>query len=162
MKPLACLALLALAPLGEQATPADPAPAASSKVSTFLMFEGGRAEEAMRLYVSLFEGSKVEDLELYGPGDPLGKEGTVKHAVFSLAGRDYHCIDSSFDHPFTFTPSVSLFVTCESEAEIDELFAELSVDGEVMMPLQAYPFARKFVWLSDRFGVSWQLILPNE
>lgn len=72
------------------------------------------------------------------------------------------CIDSSVKHAFTFTPAMSLFVTCDSETEIDEVFAKLSKGGNVFMPLQAYPFAEKFAWCSDRFGVSWQLMLPKE
>ncbi|MNG41952.1 3-demethylubiquinone-9 3-methyltransferase [compost metagenome] len=64
-------------------------------------------------------------------------------------------------HAFTFTPSMSLYVTCETEAEIDRLFGSLSEGGSVMMPLAAYPFSEKFGWLSDRFGVSWQLTLAK-
>jgi predicted 3-demethylubiquinone-9 3-methyltransferase (glyoxalase superfamily) len=57
---------------------------------------------------------------------------------------------------------MSLFVDCESEAEIDRLFSKLADGGQVLMPLNAYPFSRKFGWLSDRFGVSWQLNLAND
>lgn len=130
------------------------------KVTTFLMFEG-KAEEAMTFYVSLFPDAKVVSIMRYGPGEP-GPEGTIKHATFSIAGQQLMCIDSYVEHGFTFTPAMSLFVTCESEPEIDGLFAKLSKDGQVAMPLDAYPFARKFAWVADRFGVSWQLILPNE
>ena len=56
---------------------------------------------------------------------------------------------------------ISLFVDCANEAEIDRLFAELSEGGSVLMPLAAYPFSRKFGWLADKFGVSWQLNLPS-
>jgi len=55
---------------------------------------------------------------------------------------------------------MSLFVMCESEREIDHLFSKLAEGGKVMMPLQAYPFSKKFAWLADQFGVSWQLSLP--
>jgi predicted 3-demethylubiquinone-9 3-methyltransferase (glyoxalase superfamily) len=70
-------------------------------------------------------------------------------------------IDSPVKHDFTFTPAMSLFVDCADEAEIDALFAKLSEGGKVLMPLAAYPFSRKFGWLSDRFGVSWQLNLAS-
>lgn len=127
------------------------------KITTFLMFEG-RAEEAMTLYTSLFADAAIESLTRHGDdaGDSAGK---VQHAVFSLAGQRFMCIDSPVEHAFGFTPATSLFVTCDSEAEVDALFAALSEDGEVMMPLDSYPFARRFAWLSDRFGVSWQLSL---
>jgi predicted 3-demethylubiquinone-9 3-methyltransferase (glyoxalase superfamily) len=57
---------------------------------------------------------------------------------------------------------MSLFVDCGDEAEIDALFGKLSDGGQILMPLNAYPFSRKFGWLSDRYGVSWQLNLPND
>ncbi len=125
------------------------------KITPFLMFVG-RAEEAMRFYVSLFEGSEVLSIQRYGPNES-GAEGSVMHATFSLAGQPFMCIDSSVEHPFTFTPSISLYVTCESVEEVDRLFARLSEGGQVMMPLDAYPFAERFAWVADRFGVSWQL-----
>lgn len=60
---------------------------------------------------------------------------------------------------FTFTPAVSLFVECADEAELDEAYAKLSEDGAVLMPLGNHGFSRKFGWVNDRFGVSWQLNL---
>jgi predicted 3-demethylubiquinone-9 3-methyltransferase (glyoxalase superfamily) len=155
MKTLA-LALLAALPLAYQATKEVPAP--PDKVAVHLMFEG-EAEEAIELYVSLLPGSEVESIERYGPGEE-GTEGSVKLATVSLAGLPTLFFDSSLDHPFTFTPSISLFVTCESEAELDKLFAELSKDGQVLMPPSDYGFSKKFTWVEDRFGVSWQLNLP--
>jgi predicted 3-demethylubiquinone-9 3-methyltransferase (glyoxalase superfamily) len=126
-------------------------------VATLLMFEGA-AEKAMNLYISLFRGSEIKRIERYGPGEP-GVEGTVKRADFTLGGYDLICIDSAVKHDFTFTPSISIFVDCEDEAELDRAFKELSEDGKVFMPLGNYGFSTKFVWLSDRFGVSWQLNL---
>lgn len=130
----------------------------SSKVSTFLMFQGKQAEEAMNFYVSLFKDASVTFIRRYGPGEP-GDEGSVMQAAFTLNGQNFMCIDSSVKHAFTFTPATSIFVNCTSEAEIDALHAKLSEGGQVMMPLGEYPFARKFVWLADRYGVSWQLSL---
>ena len=127
------------------------------EVTTFLMFEG-KAEEAMTFYVSLFPGSEVDRVEKYGPGEP-GKDGSVKKADFTLAGHRLACIDSPAKHGFTFTPSISLFVECADEAELDRAFAALSAGGAVMMPPGNYGFSQKFTWVSDRFGVSWQLNL---
>mgnify|MGYP005844270925 CR=1 FL=1 len=126
-------------------------------VTPFLMFEG-LAEEAMRFYVELFHGSEVLFVERYGADEP-GKEGSVKRAEFSLAGQKIICIDSPVKHAFSFTPSVSLFVECESEPELQMVFDELSSGGSVLMPLDNYGFSRKFAWVADRFGVSWQLNL---
>jgi len=125
------------------------------KVTTFLMLDGV-AEEAMGFYVSLFRGSEIQRVERYGPGEQ-GAEGTVKQATFTLAGRDFMCIDSPVKHAFTFTPSISLFVECESESELESAFSRLSDGGGVLMPLGNYGFSTKFGWLNDRFGVSWQL-----
>lgn len=123
------------------------------------MFEG-RAEEAMNLYTSLFENSKITSIVRYQQNEP-GIEGTVKRATFSLNGTEYICIDSFVKHNFTFTPAMSIFADCDSEQEIDKLFDELSKGGQVMMPLGKYPFSEKFGWTSDRFGVSWQLNLKK-
>lgn len=127
------------------------------QIATFLMFEG-RAEEAMNLYVSLFPNSRVEGILRYAENEE-GPAGTVRHASFSLNGQPFMCIDSPAPHGFTFTPAISLFATCDTEDELDAVYAALSDGGQVLMPLGAYPFSRKYAWLSDRFGVSWQLSL---
>src|SRR5262245_41796407 len=127
-------------------------------VATFLMFQG-TAEEAMNFYVSLFKGSEVNRIERYGPGEP-GAAGSVKRADSILAGHHLSCIDSPIQHGFTFTPSISLFVDCDDEAELDGAFQQLSAGGAVLMPPANYGFSTKFTWVQDRFGVSWQLNLP--
>ena len=128
-----------------------------TKVTPFLMFEG-QAEDAMNFYVSLFKDARVSNIKRYGKGEP-GPEGSVMLATFSLNGQDIMCIDSPAKHAFTFTPSISLFVTCGTTQEVDDLFAKLSPGGQVMMPLDKYPFSERFAWVADRYGVSWQLML---
>jgi predicted 3-demethylubiquinone-9 3-methyltransferase (glyoxalase superfamily) len=130
----------------------------STRVATFLMFTG-QAEQAMSFYVSLIPGSQVQSVKKYGPGGS-GVEGSVELAHFTLGGQAFMCIDSAVKHAFTFTPSMSIFVTCQSEEEVDRLYAQLVEGGTAMMPLGAYGFSRKFGWVQDRFGVSWQLNLP--
>lgn len=129
------------------------------KITTFLMFDG-QAEEAMKLYTSVFANSEIISITRYGANE-AGKEGTVQHAAFSLAGQQFMCIDSNVKHEFTFTPAMSLYVTCESEAEIDAVYERLSQNGQVFMPLGEYPFSRKFGWVGDKFGVTWQLTLAS-
>ena len=121
------------------------------------MFEGS-AEEAMNFYVSLFENSEVTSIERYGAGEP-GAEGSVKRADFIIGGHHLICIDSPAKHDFTFTPAISVYVECESEAAINDAFDQLSAGGRIYMPLDNYGFSTKFGWISDRFGVSWQLNL---
>lgn len=129
------------------------------KATPFLMFEGN-AEEAMKYYTSLIEDSEITSISRYGSDGP-GQEGSVILAAFTLKGQEFMCIDSNIHHEFTFTPSFSIYLTCSSEDEIDHLFEKLSEAGSVLMPLGDYSFSKKFAWTVDRFGVSWQLNLPN-
>jgi predicted 3-demethylubiquinone-9 3-methyltransferase (glyoxalase superfamily) len=129
----------------------------AQKITTMLMF-AGQAEEAIGFYTSLFDDAGIEFIERYGPGYP-GPEGQVVHSRFKLKGQVLMAMDSHVEQSFTFTPSISLFVGCADEAEIDRLAAALSQGGSVMMPLDKYPFATKYAWVQDRFGVSWQLML---
>jgi predicted 3-demethylubiquinone-9 3-methyltransferase (glyoxalase superfamily) len=134
------------------------------KTTTFFMFVGkqhGKAEEAIHFYVSLFKNSRIVNLVRYGAGEGE-PEGTVKHAVFTLNGQEYMAMDSNQAHQFTFTPAISIFVTCETEEEIDTLFKELSNGGSVFMELNKYPFSEKFGWVEDKFGISWQLNLVGK
>jgi predicted 3-demethylubiquinone-9 3-methyltransferase (glyoxalase superfamily)/uncharacterized protein YndB with AHSA1/START domain len=137
------------------ATPAPAFLAESDAVAPLLMFVGA-AEEAMRFYVSVFFPARIERLERHGPGDP-GAEGSVKYATLRLGDRVVHCIDSPPVHAFTFTPAVSLAVRGANANTVQTMFARLSEGGEVLMPLDTYPFAERFAWVTDRFGVSWQL-----
>lgn len=127
-------------------------------VRPFLMFQNKDAEAAMRCYVSLFPDGKVNELVYFEKGEP-GAEGSVKMGSFTVAGQTIRVFDSPVKHAFDFTPSSSLFVECESEAELDRLFAALVEGGSALMPLGDYGFSRKFGWVNDRFGVSWQLNL---
>ncbi len=128
-------------------------------ITPFLTFFG-QAEEAMTFYMSLFDQSEVLSIQRYGPND-AGPEGSVMHATFTLRCQPFMCSDSYVTHDWTFTPAISLFVTCRTDEEIGRLFARLSQDGAVFMPLDAYPFSEKFAWVSDRYGVSWQLTLDR-
>lgn len=130
-----------------------------SKITTFLMFDG-KAEEAMNFYTSIFYNSEITSISRYGANE-VGVEGTVIHATFSLNGQEFMCIDSNLKHDFSFTPSISLHVTCDSDDEIERIFATLSQEGAVFMPLATYPFSKKFGWAADKFGVSWQLKLAD-
>lgn len=125
----------------------------------FLMFEG-TAEEAMQFYVSLFDDAGVVSMERWGAHD-VGAEGKIKKAQFTLCGRSFYCSDSPIEHAFTFTPSLSLFVDLDSGTSLERVFAQLANDGKVLMPVDDYGFSKKFGWVNDRYGVSWQLNLPQ-
>ena len=125
------------------------------QITTFLMFPG-TAQAAMDFYCSLFPGAHIVSVKRYGPGES-GTEGSVMHAIFALGGQEFMCIDTNAAHGFTFTPAMSLYIRCATEAEIDVLFTKLSDGGSVLMPLGSYPFSKRYAWVSDKFGVSWQL-----
>jgi predicted 3-demethylubiquinone-9 3-methyltransferase (glyoxalase superfamily) len=126
----------------------------NQKITTFLMFTG-QAEEAMNFYTSLFDEAEIKSVV-------RREDGSVLHAMFTINGQTFKCTDSEVEHDFTFTPSMSLFVTCDTEEEIDRLFEKLSQDGAVLMPLSDYPFSEKFAWVEDKYGVSWQLNLAKQ
>jgi predicted 3-demethylubiquinone-9 3-methyltransferase (glyoxalase superfamily) len=134
---------------------------ATLNVRPFLMFQGNNAEQAMQLYVSLIPRSQIVNIVRYGAAGP-GAEGSVMKATLSIAGQEVMCIDSPVKHAFSFTPSFSFFVDCESEQQLREIAAALGEGGGVLMELANYGFSRQFTWLNDRYGVSWQLNLPNE
>lgn len=130
------------------------------KTTTFLMFVGeqcGKAKEAIEWYTSLFKDSEIKSIEYIKADETSGKEGLVKIATFTLAGQEYIANDSPAPHQFTFTPAISIFVSCDSEEELENLFKALSINGKVLMPLDNYGFSKKFAWINDRYGVSWQL-----
>ncbi|HEV2668243.1 MAG TPA: VOC family protein [Blastocatellia bacterium] len=130
-----------------------------NNITTFLMFEG-KAEEAMNFYTSLFTDSAIKSISRYGENEG-GAAGTVRHAVFALNGQEFMCIDSPIKHGFTFTPAMSLFVSLDTESELDKIYAALSDGGQILMPLGAYPFSKKYGWVNDKYGVSWQLTLAD-
>jgi predicted 3-demethylubiquinone-9 3-methyltransferase (glyoxalase superfamily) len=114
------------------------------KIVPFLWFNG-QAEEAMNFYVSLFKNSKVLSVSRYGETGP-GPKGTVMSVTFELEGQQFYALNGG--PQFTFTPAISLFVNCETQAEVDDLWGKLSEGGEV------HPCG----WLRDKFGLSWQVI----
>jgi len=130
-----------------------------NNITIFLMFDG-KAEEAMNFYLSLFTDSAIKSISRYGENED-GPAGTVRHAVFALNGQEFMCIDSFVKHGFTFTPAMSLFVRLGAENELDKLYAALSEGGQILMPLDAYPFSNKYGWVNDKYGVSWQLTLAD-
>lgn len=128
------------------------------KITSFLTFQKNDAEEAMNFYINLFNNSKIVDIKRWGMEGP-GKEGTIMHAKFLLNGQLFMCSDSPPVHEWDFTPAISNYVECKTDEEINNLWQKLSENGQVAMPLDNYGFSKKFGWVVDRFGVSWQLNL---
>jgi predicted 3-demethylubiquinone-9 3-methyltransferase (glyoxalase superfamily) len=142
---LACLSNLAgtaRASASVQQLP-DPMPP-QQKITTFLWFDAN-AEEAIRFYGSIFPDSKVLSESRWGEGSPFPK-GTLMTARFTLAGQEFMALNGG-PH-FKFTEAISLFVNCETQAEVDELWAKLGAGGEYS----------QCGWLKDKYGLSWQIV----
>lgn len=136
--------------------------------STFLTFVGdqcGKAEEAINFYTSLFPNSEVKSIINYDEGEGGGTPELIKYGVFTLNGIKYMVSESNYNHAWSFSPGVSLFVECSTEDEIQTLFDALSSNGgKIMIPLDSYKegtygFGKKFGWCEDKYGISWQLNL---
>jgi len=121
------------------------------KITPMLMFVGnvcGKAEEAINLYASVFKDSKVDHVMRYATSEEPDKEGTVRHAGFTLEGQNFAAMDSARGHNFTFNEAISFVVDCDTQAEIDYFWGKLS----------AVPAAEQCGWIKDRYGVSWQIV----
>jgi predicted 3-demethylubiquinone-9 3-methyltransferase (glyoxalase superfamily) len=96
------------------------------KITTFLTFDG-QAEEAVGFYTSVFASSRVLSTTRYEAGGP-GPEGELISATFELAGQEFMALNGG--PSFTFSQGISLFVDCEDQEEVDELWAKLTAGGE--------------------------------
>lgn len=114
------------------------------KITPFLWYDG-QAEEAVNFYVSIFKNSKVISFARYGDAGP-GPKGSVMTAAFQLEGQDFVALNGG--PQYKFTPAISFVVSCETQAEVDELWEKLSAGGR----------KDRCAWLTDKFGVSWQIV----
>jgi predicted 3-demethylubiquinone-9 3-methyltransferase (glyoxalase superfamily) len=132
------------------------------KITPFLWFDRN-AEEAINFYVPIFKNSKKGNVTRYDEAGAKASgrpKGSVMTASFRLAGQNFTAINGG--PIFKFTPSVSFFVNCETEKEIDKLWEKLSAGAiKIFWQLQKYQWSEKYGWLTDKFGVSWQLILTK-
>jgi predicted 3-demethylubiquinone-9 3-methyltransferase (glyoxalase superfamily) len=115
------------------------------KITTFLWFDT-QAEEAAQFYTSLFDDSRIVDIQRSGESGP-GTPGSVLVVEFELAGQRYLALNGGPQYPFT--EAISLSVDCASQEEVDSLWARLTADGGEPGPCG---------WLKDRFGLSWQIV----
>ena len=129
-----------------------------TSMTPFLMFQGATGRAALDFYAEHIPDSRIDSIELFGAEGP-DAEGTILRAYATIAGQKVMAHDSFITHGFDFTPSFSFFVECADADEFERLFATLSEEGGVLMPPDNYGWSTRFGWLSDRFGVSWQLNL---
>jgi predicted 3-demethylubiquinone-9 3-methyltransferase (glyoxalase superfamily) len=114
------------------------------KITPFLWFDNN-AEEAIQFYTSIFKNSKVGSVTRYGDAGP-GPKGSVMSATFEIEGQPFMALNGG-PH-FKFTEAISLFVSVDTQQEVDELWDKLSDGGQ----------KSQCGWLKDKFGLSWQII----
>jgi predicted 3-demethylubiquinone-9 3-methyltransferase (glyoxalase superfamily) len=115
-----------------------------NKIIPYLWFDT-QAEQAAKLYTSMFKNSRILDVHRYGEAGP-GPAGTAMMVTFELAGQPFMALNGG--PQYKFNESISLYVNCETQEEVDELWEKLSEGGE----------KQPCGWLKDRFGLSWQII----
>lgn len=126
----------------------------NQKFTPVLMFTkhlAGKAEEAINLYTTIFKDSSINFISKYEKGEEPDKKGTVKYASFILLNQEFGAMDSAHEHHFSFNEAISLMIECKDQEEINYYYNKLSAD----------PKAEVCGWLKDKFGVSWQLIVPG-
>lgn len=124
-------------PIGQRITPS----------LLFVGDVGGKAEDAIGFYTSVFPNSTAGVMDRYGADDAPERAGTVRHASFVLDGLELAAMDSARSHDFAFNEAISFIVPCHTQEEIDFYWDRLS----------AVPEAEQCGWLKDRYGLSWQI-----
>lgn len=114
------------------------------------------AREAALFYTGIFEDAKILNTTVL-EGTPSGDAEMIS---FQLAGQQFSAISAG--PYFKFNPSISLMVACSTAEEVDTKWAALSEGGSELMPLDEYPFSKRYGWIQDRYGLSWQLMLTDE
>lgn len=114
------------------------------KITPFLWYDG-KAEEAAAFYVSIFANSRINSVTHSGASGP-GPAGSVMSVAFELDGQPFIALNGG-PH-YSFTPAISFFIDCHSQAEVDDLWERLSDGGE----------KGRCGWLKDKYGLSWQVI----
>ena len=115
-----------------------------SKITTFLTYND-QAEEAVNLYTSVFKNSEIVSISRYPEGSPF-LPGAVMTINFRIDGQEFVALNGG--PSFSFAEGISLYVNCETQEEVDDLWEKLTEGGE----------GGRCGWLKDRFGVSWQII----
>lgn len=133
-----------------------------SKITYCLWFDPKilGAEAAAKFYTGIFKNSKTTGITRNATDTPSGKEGTVLTVGFNIEGQEFIGLNGGPE--FKINPSISFFVHCKTEKEVSQLWERLSENGTVLMPLDKYFFSKKYGWIQDKFGVSWQLILSED
>lgn len=131
----------------------------NKKITTCLWFNGA-SEDAAKFYATVFDHSGIRSVLRNTAASPAGPEGSVLTVSFYVEDMDFLALNGG--SMFSVNPSISFFVHCADAGEVNRLWEKLSKGGKIMMPIDAYPFSQRYGWVQDQFGVSWQLIIPQQ
>lgn len=129
------------------------------KISACLWFNG-QAMEAAEYYASVFENTGITEVMRNTSASPAGEEGSVLSVSFNI--EDFEFLALNGGPGFTMNPAISFFVHCKDESEANALWEQLSKEGRVLMPIDSYHFSKRYGWVQDRFGASWQIMVPQQ
>lgn len=132
------------------------------KLTTCLWFDSN-AEDAMKFYASVFDGTKLGAIAYYGEAGyevHHRPKDSVMSVLLSVDGQELMGLNGG--PVFSINPAISFYISCKTEQEIAILYKKLSDGGAVLMELNKYPFSEKYAWVNDKFGVSWQLNLTDK
>lgn len=130
-----------------------------NKITPCLWFDN-QAEEAVVFYTSIFREGKINNTAHYLADTPSNKPiGSVLQVDFEIEGQSFTALNGGdFFKP---NPSISFFVNRDSAEEVEAMWEKLSEGGQALMPLDEYPFSKKYGWIQDKYGISWQLIFTE-
>ncbi len=141
------------------------------KTTTFFTFVGdqcGKAKEAIDFYTSIFPNSEMKETIPYAEGEGGGTPELIKFGIFTLNGIEYMVSESNYDHAWSFSPAVSIYIESSDENELQGYFEKLSANGGmVMVPFDGYEtgdygFGKKYGWCQDTYGINWQFLLSEQ
>ncbi len=133
-----------------------------NKLKTCLWFDSN-AEEALKFYASVFEDAKLGPIVYYAEaGQEIHGRPKVSVLTVQLTIDDQELMGLNGGPLFMMNPSISFYVTCKSQKEIDNLYKTLSDGGSILMELNTSPFSEKYAWINDKYNVSWQLNLTDK
>ena len=128
------------------------------RMTPFLSFNGN-AQEAMRFYETIFPNAKIDKLVFFEEDTPVGLKGKVFDGRMTILGGELFFLDMPPEYPApAFTWAATLLLNCEDEKEFDHIFAGLAKEGSVLMGPEPVGNLRKGAWVTDRFGLTWQIV----
>lgn len=129
------------------------------KISGCLWFNG-QSLEASEFYTTVFSNSGITEVMKNTSASPAGEEGSVLSVSFVIEGFEFLALNGG--PGFEKNPAISFFVHCSDESEADHLWKQLSDGGRILIPIDSYHYSKRYGWVQDKFGTSWQIMIPQQ